>query len=216
MKNKNKTLEHKNLVCALITSIMTMGTGGAVLAQEASEPVSDGGITPFIIEGENEGGNRTCAEVGTAFYGDANHFLCSSARVNYNSGSFDDDFDDVTGNTDCDLNSIEVIVTEDTYVSWSALFGIGAVIVKGSDDANIYNYDPQATFDSGLASPINASGGPAGLSNLTFCWNPEEEEEPCPPKDYSKGYGEDNCPKDHHGYHKPYHKPRKPRKPRYR
>jgi hypothetical protein len=68
---------------------------------------------------------------------------------------------------------VTVDVTDGTYVAWSSTFGIGAVIVKGSNDANVYVYELQRTSDSGLAAPLNASGGSAGLSNLTFCWNPE-------------------------------------------
>ena len=40
-------------------------------------------------------------------------------------------------------------------------------------------YNPQSTNDSGLASPVNASGNPSGLSNLTFCWNPVQGGEEC-------------------------------------
>lgn len=59
-------------------------------------------------------------------------------------------------------------------------YTIGAVIVKGGDASNVYNYTDigGATMDKGLVSPNNSSGGPAGLSNLTFCFmectdNPE-------------------------------------------
>jgi len=50
-----------------------------------------------------------------------------------------------------------------------------SVIVKGGPAANVYDYDGE-TEDCGLVSPNNASGKPAGLSNLTFCYNLE----PCP------------------------------------
>lgn len=135
----------------------------AVMAQTPSTPVSDGGVTPYIIDGENPGGNRTCSEVGVAFFGDPNYYEFSSARSNYDNGTFDVPFP----------AGLNVSVTDGTYVAWDSTFGIGAVIVKGSSDANVYVYDPQRTSDSGLASPTNASGNPAGLSNLTFCWNPE-------------------------------------------
>jgi hypothetical protein len=108
------------------------------------------------IVGENQGGNLTCAEVGD--------FEFSSDRVNYTDGLFDAAFP----------NGITVS-TDGTYVSWTSTFGIGAVIVKGGNAANVFYYDPQATFGSGLASPVNSSGKPAGLSNITFCWNPEPE-----------------------------------------
>lgn len=154
----------------LVTLVVLALSVGAAFAQgNASTPVSNGGVTPYIIAGENSGGNRTCAEVGLAFFGDANYYEFSSERVNYNSGVFDQAFPGgLTVNTD------------GTYVSFSSTFGIGAVIVKGGNDANVYVYEPQRTSDSGLAAPPNASGNPAGLSNITFCWNPE----PPPPGDW--------------------------------
>lgn len=51
-------------------------------------------------------------------------------------------------------------------------YKVGAVIVKGGDASNVYNYTDNGgvTMDAGLVSPNNSSGGPAGLSNLTFCF----------------------------------------------
>jgi hypothetical protein len=75
-----------------------------------------------------------------------------------------------------------VKVDEDKSVSFqiegSINFGdgkcykVGAVIVKGSDASNVYDYTDigGVTMDRGLVSPNNSSGGPAGLSNLTFCF----------------------------------------------
>jgi hypothetical protein len=121
-------------------------------------------ITPYIIPGDNPGGNRTCEEVAAAFGLDA--FQFSSDRVNYNDGSFDASFPD--GFT---------VTTNGTTVSWSFIPPAGkcldaiAFIVKGSADANVYVYGPDIYSDAGLASPVNASGGSAGLSNLTICYS---------------------------------------------
>ena len=51
-------------------------------------------------------------------------------------------------------------------------YKIGAVIVKGGDASNVFNYAELGgvTGDKNLVSPTNSSGGPAGLSNLTFCF----------------------------------------------
>jgi hypothetical protein len=131
-----------------------------------SAPTSDGGVAPYIIENTasgSGGGNRTCADVGLAFFGDAGYYEFSSERVNYN-GSFDSAFP-----------AGLVVNTDGTYVSFSSTFSIGAVIVKGSNDANVYVYEPQVNSDSGLASPpTGTQQNPAGLSNITFCWNPDE------------------------------------------
>lgn len=154
------------LVWLLAVSLLLGMTTASMAQGIASSPTSNGGVTPYII-GK---GNQTCEDVGM--------FKCSSARVNYTSGSFDDDFGDVTGNLNCDDNKIAVTVTTDTFVKWTASSGVGAVIVKGGPDANVYEYDPQRLGDSGLASPPNSSGKPAGLSNLTFCWNPKPKDPP--------------------------------------
>ena len=65
--------------------------------------------------------------------------------------------------------------TDGTYVTWSSTFGVDAVIVKGGPNANAYVYDPPAESfgDGGLVSPDNASGGPAGLSHVEFCYDYE-------------------------------------------
>ncbi len=169
MKNKRFTV----FVVLTLLALLFVGVTVVLAQGTASTPVSDGGITPYIIAGANPGGNRTCAEVGLAFFGDADYYQFSSERVNYDDGDFDADFP--PGLT---------VTTDGTDVSWSSTFGIGAVIVKGSADANVYVYNPQAKSDSGLASPPNASGKPAGLSNITFCWNPE----PAPSQWCSPGY----------------------------
>jgi hypothetical protein len=148
----------------------------------ASTPVSSGGVTPYIIDNEGStcngynGGNRCCEDAGAAF---GTTFEYSSDRVNYEYGEFDAAFP--AGFT---------VNTDGTYLTWSFTAPAGyclsemAVIVKGSNAANVYYYDltgdPQsASGDAGLASPVNASGGNADLSNLTFCYNLVPCEEPC-------------------------------------
>lgn len=163
--------ETQLLATAAAVTVVVAGAALAEIQGTASTPVSDGGITPYIIAGDNPGGIRTCAEVGTAFFGDANYYQFSSCRADWN-GSFACK-DQQTFPPD----GVSVQVTENKSVSFqSAHHGIGAVIVKGGDAANVYVYDPQQNSDSGLASPPNASGKPAGLSNLTFCWNPDAQE----------------------------------------
>ncbi len=146
-----------------------------ITTKSESLPRSDGdlgnpqdGVIPFIIPGANNGGNRTCAEVAAAFVSGPNPFLCGT-KVDYSGSDFSSKFP----------SWLHVSVTDGKYVSFrmedcgminGKYYRVGAVIVKGSSDANVYYY-PDGTFsDSGLASPINASGAPAGLSNLTFCF----------------------------------------------
>jgi hypothetical protein len=138
----------------------------------ASTPISRlAHVEPVIIDGSGpgaEGGNRTCADVGAHFN---TSFEFSSERINFNSGAFDAEFP-------AGLS----VSTDGTFVSFTSTFAIGAVIVKGGPNANVYYYDPAVFEDTGLSSPDTpgAGGGIAGLSNITFCWNgtpPEEEPE---------------------------------------
>jgi hypothetical protein len=128
-----------------------------------SSPTSVGGVVPFIVADAGPGGNVTCEQFGYEF---------PSARVNY---------DDEADLFDADFPAGISVDTDGALVSWTSTFGIGAVIVKGGNDANVYAYDPQRTSDSGLASPPNASGNPAGVSNLTFCWDEVQEGQWCSP-----------------------------------
>lgn len=138
----------------------------------ASLPVSDGGVIPYIIPGANPGGNRTCAEVGVAFFGNASYYQCWSTKRD--PGDFGLGFEDIGGNERCERNVITAS-NDGTFVEFAAgPDGVGAAIIKGgSGGGNVYVYQPQATSDSGLASPLNPSGSPAGLSHVDgFCWNP--------------------------------------------
>ncbi len=60
-----------------------------------------------------------------------------------------------------------------SYIDWSSNIAPAAVIVKGSDAANVYDYTgtpANELSDTDLVTPINASGRPAGLSHLEFCY----------------------------------------------
>lgn len=76
---------------------------------------------------------------------------------------------------------LEVEVMADGSVSWALSSGyisidgtcykVGAAIVKGSDASNIFYYGTEGvTGDMNLFPPINSSGQPSELSNLTFCF----------------------------------------------
>lgn len=128
--------------------------------------MATGPIVRPVLFNTEQGGNVTCGEAAD-YFGVTDGFEFSSERVNYE-GSFDKPFP-----VGFD------VVTDGTYVSWSFTPPAGycvvnmVVIVKGGNAANVYYYDSPVYGDSGLVSPDNASGGPAGLSNLTFCYNLE-------------------------------------------
>lgn len=49
-------------------------------------------VTPQIIAGANNGGNRTCAEVGSAFMNDAEYFDFCGEKIDYTDGGFKGQF----------------------------------------------------------------------------------------------------------------------------
>lgn len=128
-------------------------------------PVSDDGTVPYIIPGENRGGNRTCDDVAAAFN---TSFDYSGVKLDYN-GSFSGMFPDGLEVTVTDGKFVEFEMT-DCILIGDKYYKVGAVIVKGSNDSNVYYYPGGTLGDSGLAAPVNASGSPAGLSNLSFCF----------------------------------------------
>ncbi|MGA9574263.1 MAG: hypothetical protein WBS20_09985 [Lysobacterales bacterium] len=162
----------KVLFPVLATAALLISGGVMAVDGTPSAPISNGGVTPYIIPGANPGGNRTCAEVGAAFFGNATYYQCWSAKRD--PGEFGLGFEDISGNELCDRNLI-VASNDGTYVDFSAWpDGVGAAIIKGgSGGGNVYVYEPQASSDSGLASPLNPNNVPAGLSHVDgFCWNP--------------------------------------------
>jgi hypothetical protein len=114
------------------------------------------------------GGNLDCADVGT--------YEFSSGRINFENGEFDGDF------------PAEFTVTTDgTYVTWTTSIRVdAAVIVKGGPAANVFYFEGFKGTVSYLVSPDNSSDGPAGLSNITFCWTPVPD--PAPESWCSPGY----------------------------
>lgn len=120
----------------------------------AGGPTSGGEVPPYQVPNPGPGGNVTCEQLG---------YSSTSGRINYSDAGFTQAFS---------RQGLTVSVRSGTYVTWSSTFPVGAVIVKGGPRANVYQYTPGRRGDTGLASPVNSSGNPAGLSNLTICWNP--------------------------------------------
>ena len=118
----------------------------------ATEVQSGAGVEPVIVDG-----NPTCADLGL--------------------GSFYDKKIDPpipgTYSLDGHFNVTWSSNGSNKVVNWSSQLPVDVVIVKGGSAANVYHYDPEATSDTGLYAPDNASGGPAGLSHIDFCFDYE-------------------------------------------
>jgi len=142
-----------------------------VSSENTSQKISSTGVAPEVVVGSNNGGNVTCDEAASSTGLSGYAYSTGKQDYPFNSTSFG--------------NGVSV-TTDGTYVSWSITPPAGycvsnvAVIVKGGPNANVYYYNNGQSSDSGLASPVNASGNPAGLSNLTICYNLVEcEQESC-------------------------------------
>jgi len=112
-------------------------------------------------------GNTSCDDLGTPF-------AFSSGKVDFVDGEF------VFEGTNTDWPAgLVVNVSEDgrsvSFTYESNQYCVGAVIVKGGNASNIYRYGNGVKDDEGLTAPLNASGQPAQLSNLTFCFVECEE-----------------------------------------
>jgi hypothetical protein len=134
--------------------LLLMLAGPAAAASAADTVTSDAGISPQVWSSGGHGGNVTCAELAPP------DELISSPRLDWSGGKL------VGGVPD----GIEVSVVDSTRVAWTSEWPITAVIVKGSAAAHVYRYAPALRADAGLVAPVNASGNPSELSNLTFCW----------------------------------------------
>lgn len=118
---------------------------------------SDNGIVAVIYDG-----NTSCDELEGSY-------VASTGKIDFVNGSFvfeqgsDWPFD------------LEVTISEDgRYVSFAlpatSQYCVGAVIAKGGNASNVFKYNPGVKSDKELSAPINSSGNPAQLSNLTFCF----------------------------------------------
>lgn len=153
----------------LFISFLSLATTAAIFtacsksvdSESATQRTSVAGINPVVVVGDNNGGNVTCDEAALNAGLSGYEFTTGKQDYPFNDASFS--------------NGVSV-TTDGTNVSWSITPPAGfcvstvAVIVKGGPAANVYHYNGLSS-DSGLASPVNASGNPAGLSNLTICYN---------------------------------------------
>ena len=135
-----------------ITGAGAIVSAAAPASAETPTPASDAGIVPVPIAG-----NPTCSGLS----GD----LELKADNNPETGQF----------SNGEL-TVDIVVNADNSLDWVSNIGLDSVFVKGGNSGNWYVYDPpgpERTSDGGLFSPDNASGGPAGISHISFCYDLE-------------------------------------------
>jgi len=156
---RNRFFVVGSVVVLLFVSVLA---ARAVLAEDAGPP-SGKGIPPIVLDD-----NPDCGDAGYGFgfkvNGDDNGIYYLTAT-----------YGSLTGGAPSDPgNSITISNSNGTTFDWSATLGIDAVIVKGGNNANLYEYDPEETSDSGLHPPINSNTGqPYGISHIEFCYDYE-------------------------------------------
>lgn len=135
-------------------------------------PITQGKVAKVFV-----GGNVECAQLNLV-NPDFESMALTTGRNDFSGGVFSTAWP--TG--------LEVEVMPDGSVSWAitpefdllgdgSCYKVGAAIVKGSAASNVYYYGADgATGDMGLFPPVNASGTPSALSNLTFCFVECKEE----------------------------------------
>jgi hypothetical protein len=153
------TTKLKLLMMIVVVALM-MGSQGTNLAQ-AQEPVGN----PVVYDNWASGNaGAECAVLGDYTY--ALKYNEATGNEGAPDGSETATFTDVDGNT-VHSNTITISSSNGKVFDWSsAPNGIGAVIVKAGQGANVWFYDPQATSDTGLYGWDDKD-----VSHITFCWN---------------------------------------------
>lgn len=160
------------LIALVAVVAMLLGvTTAASAMQTPSQPTSDAGVVPYIVTPAGPGGNLDCAQVPDG------EFAYTSERINWDQG---DPLEFVVPISDGVMITGNATITYDPdtkTLRFDATIPIEVVIVKGSNEANVYDYRPDPhTSDSGLGAPPTNLGGPfADLSNITLCTNPMAE-----------------------------------------
>ena len=139
--------------------------------KKESSPVSHKNVVPYIISGENNGGNRTCLEVAHAWDKDDDYFFCGE-KIDYKEeegwkGVFPDGLK-VTVFEESKTLSFSM---EECIKMGDKYYQVGAVIVKGGNAANVYFYQDGTLSDKKLGAPDEKM-----ISNLTFCFIECEKE----------------------------------------
>jgi len=141
-----------------------------------STPIStEVGAIPYMIPGENKGGNRTCAEAAAAselIFDEPLVFSECGNKVDYEDDHFASGFPAGLNVWIHDEYHVAFDITGGCVKIGDEFYKVGAVIVKGSNQANVYYYEEGASFDMGLAAP----GDKHMVSNITFCFLPCEND----------------------------------------
>jgi hypothetical protein len=72
------------------------------------------------------------------------------------------------------IGPVTITAATGTTISFTSAIPILGVVMKGGNAGNFYDYRPNGVLaGQGLVTPDNASGGPAGISHISFCYVPK-------------------------------------------
>ena len=129
-----------------------------------STPISGDGVTPWLWTD-----NPSCADIGYGFGFKLNGSPTGTFPLDGSNGG------ELTGGAPPDpANWVTVsnVSGGNSVFDWSSSLGIDAVIVKASNEANVYVYVPEDLGDTGLGSPANSTPIHA-ISHIDFCYDYE-------------------------------------------
>jgi hypothetical protein len=166
-----------------LAAVFALGMLIAGSSLAVTPPTTTQGVTPTLIEDDpntqgNEGNVTRCFP------------LSAGKPIDGQEDTHDTELSIDGGN-----GTISVTYNADKSLDFttSAGYKVVDVFVKGGPSTNWYAYNPAVTNDSGLFSPDNASGGPADVSHVVFCWAKDaQQSEWCSP-----GFWKNNA--DKHG-----------------
>jgi hypothetical protein len=114
------------------------------------------GIVPVLIEGNP----MTCSDMGCSdgifFKIEKPEGVSYSGTYNLGSGK-----------------TITITPTGEGTIAWTSNVDITCIFMKGGHGGDSYCYGPGVRSDSGLSTPINPSGEPAGISHINICYTPD-------------------------------------------
>ncbi|MFD1946468.1 hypothetical protein [Nocardioides aestuarii] len=140
------------MATGLLASLL-VATSTTASTADTTTPPSDAGVTPALVDG-----NPRCTDLGYDF-----GYKPSSGGAEDQPGTFDTPIGQVSWSYNATTKEVD----------WTSTPPASGVIVKGSNAANSYVYEPPgpSSSDGGLYPPVNASGGPAAISHIEFCYN---------------------------------------------
>ena len=160
------------MLAVVVTAVFTIANLVPALASDHEDETTIQYVIPDLYDQKADVSDPNYFKVGNAMT------ECNQLGYDYGFKKNDPTFDNGSGIGDG--MSIDYSFdggNQGTTLEWNSNLGIDAVILKASTKANVYKYDPEATEDAGLRTPVRVSkkGDKQyyGISHVTFCWDRE-------------------------------------------